>query len=96
VPTAPTVDTEIAYTLPTGTNSRFHVFYIPSSQCSLRIVNSSGGTVIQTGSFPIQPNGDSGYVPRGSGLPAGTYQVTATCSSSGGDETSPALTVAWT
>jgi hypothetical protein len=96
IPAYPIVDTEEYSPQPVGTSYLFHVIYIPNSQCKLKIVNSSGRTVLRTGQFKVWDNGDSGGVPRGSGLSVGSYQVTATCTPpSGPATTSPAITVVW-
>jgi hypothetical protein len=100
VPSTPTVRTDEQSPLTVGTSYHFHVSYIPNSQCSLNIVNSSGSPTKrpapgQPPPFTIGASGDGGPVLLGSGLRAGTYKVTATCTAPGGSKTSPSITVAW-
>jgi hypothetical protein len=104
-PAFPTVDTELTNILPAGTDFNFHVFYVTGSSCYLTRTYIAGSTPhpsptprspLSSSRFTIiGSNADSGPVPWGANAPFGTYTIRATCSSSGGDKTSPGITVIW-
>jgi hypothetical protein len=111
VPARPLLDTQEPSPLAVGTNYTFWVQWIPASgNCYLTRTYISGTppppsptpAPKSSSKFSLGSDGWSGPVPWGAGstqhpTPAGTYNVTATCTAPGTSTavTSPAITVAW-